>query len=195
MAAEVVARETDDSQFIELLNCLVRGLIARHAPQELWTIQIDNWFDHKWLGFGMGATAPALATDRYGTEKAEFYYEKPSFPPFTPNRVLSQCSYVWVGDEYREAPLPILPHTFKGQPNQSNWHRRIEDPNHSVCFVWYSAETLANGRGSVMVYNTTANGFDCWFSAFSRQQDWKLHATKGVSRGDVLQLLTEPSDR
>ena len=51
MAMQVAAGETDDPQFITLLNALVRGLVKRHTPRELWIIQIDNWFDHKWLRF------------------------------------------------------------------------------------------------------------------------------------------------
>jgi len=50
MMAEVTAGNTDDPGFIELLNALVRGLTSRHAPEQLWIVQIDNWFDHKWLG-------------------------------------------------------------------------------------------------------------------------------------------------
>jgi hypothetical protein len=55
MAIQMSAGETDDPGFIEMLNSILSGLIGDHAPQQLWVIQIDNWFDHKWLGFsGMG---------------------------------------------------------------------------------------------------------------------------------------------
>ena len=55
MQIQIAAGETDDLQFITLLNSLVRGLITEETPQERWIIQIDNWFDHKWLRFsGIG---------------------------------------------------------------------------------------------------------------------------------------------
>jgi hypothetical protein len=40
-----------------------------------------------------------------------------------------------------------------------------------------------------MVYKVVADQVQCWFAAFERQQDWKLHATKGISREDLEELL------
>ena len=63
MKTQVAVGETDDAGFIALLNSLVQGLILNRAPEELWIIQIDNWFDHMWLGFsGMGAVASNTPT-------------------------------------------------------------------------------------------------------------------------------------
>jgi hypothetical protein len=91
MPIQIAAGETDDPQFITLLNSLVLGLITEETPQELWIIQIDNWFDHKWLRFsGIGIVDykfPAYM-NRYDGALAEFYQDKVTFPPFTPNRVL-----------------------------------------------------------------------------------------------------------
>jgi hypothetical protein len=108
MKPPVAAGETDDPGFVEVLNSLVQGLISQHEPEALWIIQIDNWFDHKWLRFsGMGGVASpfligGLVTG-YDSVKIEFYQDKPTFPPFTPNRVLGQWSYIRIGDDYREA--------------------------------------------------------------------------------------------
>lgn len=55
ISLQIAAEDTDDPQFVILLNSLIRGLIVEDAPQELWIIKIDNWFDHKWLRFsGIG---------------------------------------------------------------------------------------------------------------------------------------------
>jgi hypothetical protein len=192
MPVQVAAGETDDPQFIMLLNSLLRGLIEDDTPQELWIIQIDNWFDHKWLRFsGIGTVDfqfPAFM-NRYDAALDEFYQDKMTFPPFTPNRVLGQWSYVRTDDHYAEAPLRVLPHPSEKQPSEANLHRRVEDFSRSACFVWYSAKTLANGRASVMVYKVVANRIEAWFAAFNRQQGWKLLATKGASRDDVQQFL------
>ena len=190
MKIQVTAGETDDPGFVEVLNSLVRGLVSQYKPEELWIIQIDNWFDHKWLGFsGMGAIASNIPIDRYDTVKAESYQEKVTFPPFTPNRVLGQFSYVRVGNDYAELPLPVVPHSAERKRSESNLRRRIEDFSHSACLVWYSANTLANGKASVMVYSVAADGLECWFAAFNRHEGWKLQTTKGVSRVDVEHLL------
>jgi hypothetical protein len=190
MTIQLAASETDDPGFIELLNSLVKGLLADQTPEELWIVRIDNWFDHKWLGFsGMGAIASDFPIAGYETVKAGSYQEKVTFPPFTPNRIVGQWSFMRQGDDYTEAPLPALPHDMERKPSEMNLRRRIQDFARSACFVWYSGNTLANGRGSVMVYNIAADQVGCWFAAFHRELAWKLHATKGASRGDVQKLI------
>jgi hypothetical protein len=167
-------------------------LIDQDEPQELWIIQIDNWFDHKWLRFsGIGIVDyrfPAFMNRDDGALD-EFYQDKVTFPPFTPNRVLSQWSFERVDDHYTEAPLRTLPHPSKKQTSEANLQRRVEGFSRSACFVWYSAKTLANGRASVMVYSVAGDRVQTWFAALNRQQGWKLHATKGASRDAVHQLL------
>ena len=183
MAIVMSAGETDDPGFIEVLNSILSELIAEHAPEQFWVIQIDNWFDHKWLGFsGTGAIASNIPLDRWDIVKAEFYQEKVTFPPFTPNRVVGQFSFVRAGKSYTESALPRLPHRTERKRSETNLRRRIQDYARSGCFVWYSANSVANGRASVMVYVVTADQVECWFAAFNRQQEWKLQSTKGVSR-------------
>ena len=61
MMDQIVAGETDDPNFIEMLNSLVGGLLADVGPERFWVIQIDNWFGHKWLNFsGNGAIASTI---------------------------------------------------------------------------------------------------------------------------------------
>jgi hypothetical protein len=186
----VIVGETDDPGFIEILNRLVAGLLAHNRPNQIWIIQIDNWFDHKWLRFsGYGLAASDIPLDRFDTVKAEFRQDKLTFPPFTPNRVLGQWSYVRTAEGYAESPLPVLPHSTERKSSAANLHRRVENFDTAACFIWYSANTVVNGRGSVMIYNTEADQSDCWFAAFNRESAWELQATKGASRKDVQNLL------
>ncbi|MBV9147002.1 MAG: hypothetical protein JO065_13875 [Acidobacteria bacterium] len=195
MAIEMSAGETDDPGFIEVLNSIVGGLIADHAPKQFWIVQIDNWFDQKWLRFsGMGLVASDIPLDRYDTVKAESYQEKLTFPAFTPNRVLGQFSFVRAGSGYTESALPALPHSHERKHSDENLRRRIQDFTRSGCFVWYSANTVANGRGSVMVYVATADHVECWFAGFNRQQEWKLDTAKGVNRDTLERWLKNPPD-
>ena len=101
MPIKVVSGETDDPQFITLLNSLVRGLIKEDSPHELWIIEIDNWFDHKWLRFsGIGTVDFQFSAfmKRFDAALDEFHQDKVTFPPFNPNRVLGQWSFVRVDD-------------------------------------------------------------------------------------------------
>jgi hypothetical protein len=192
MAAQVLVGDNDDPDFVALLNSLLRGILTRHAPKDLWIIQIDNWFDHRWLQFsGIGIVAfefPAFM-NRYDAALDEFCQDKVTFPPFTPNRVLGQCSYVRVGSEYKEIASPTLPHPTEKRQSGMNLQRRVQDFSCSACFIWYSSNTLVNGRGSVMVYSVESKRVDTWFAAFNRNDRWRLKATKGASRDHVQQLF------
>lgn len=187
--------ETDDPNFIVLLDSLLNGLVRRETPEGLWVIQIDNWFDHKWLRFsGIGTVDfrfPAFM-NRYDAALDEFYQDRVTFPPFTPNRIMAQWSFARVGDRYEEVPSRV-PHRSEKQPSAANLQRRVRDFSRSATFVWYSAKTVANGRGSVMVYNVATDVVKCWFAAFIRQETWRLHVTKGVSREELENLLNTTS--
>jgi hypothetical protein len=189
---------TDDSGFLDLLNSLTSALLARFKPHQVWVIHIDNWFDHKWLKFsGNGAIASnfpsmfglTLYLDSFTSVKTEFYQDKLTFPPFTPNRVLGQWSYTRTFDGYLEQPLPSSPHSHESMQSGSNIHRRIEDRGDSACFIWYGGNTLKNGRGSVMVYELEDDRTHCWFAAFHRHDKWELGATKGVSRSEIKKFI------
>ncbi|MDR3792268.1 MAG: hypothetical protein P4L03_02700 [Terracidiphilus sp.] len=191
MAAELISGITDDNDFIELLNSMVRGLLVQQTPDQLWIVQIDNWFDHKWLRFsGLGAAASDIPVTGYETVKREFYQDKLTFPPFAPDRVLGQWSYIRRDDDYREAPLPKLPHATEKRPTNLNLQRRIKNLDGSACFLWYSSNTLVNGRGSAMVYTVSGETSDCWFASFNRKGGWALGETKGINRTVVLEFLT-----
>ena len=189
---QIPAGKTDDGGFIRLVNSLLFGVISSYRPDELWVIQIKNWFDHKWLRFsGIGKVEfrfPAFMNRDDGALD-EFSQEKVTFPPFNPNRILAQYSYVRSGDQYSAVPLPRLPHPWLRRPSEANLHRRIENFSRSVVFVWYSSNTVANDRGSVIVYTVSNEQIDTWFVAFKRNGTWKLQSTKGVRREEILRLL------
>ncbi len=198
MDARIVAGETDDPAFIELLNSLVRGAVLRSLPEELYVVQIDNWFDHKWLRFsGIGVVPfrfPSFMKRDDGA-LAEFYQDKVTFPPFTPNRVVSQHRFERRGERYAEAALRRPPHGADRQPSELNLRRRVGDAVTSACFVWYSSNTLKNDRASVMVYTAKNGEVQSWFAAFHHKDGWALQSTKGTSREDVQSLLTKTGDR
>ena len=83
----------------------------------------------------------------------------------------------------------MLPHSTARLHTFQNLHQRIQDIVSSGCLVWFSANTLSNGRGSVMVYTVKAEMSECWFAAFRRDESWKLGATKGIDRAVALKLF------
>lgn len=203
MAISIPSGLTDDNDFVDLLNTLLNGLLVQQTPGQLWVIQIDNWFDHKWLRYSgsgsVGSNYPAAwnssfaawtsSMDRLASVKEQFWRDKLTFPPFAPDRVVSQWSFLPSESGYVEAPLPKLPQKQSRRRSHSNLNRRIEDFVRSALFVWYSSNTLKNGRGSLMVYNVGPDKNICWFAAFARKSGWILEKTKGIEKEQVSRLL------
>jgi len=91
MAVEFQSSEKHDSDFIRLVSSIVEHTINQIRPVEVFIIQIDNWFDHKWLEFsGKGIVYFDSSGLRGSVDAAldEFRQDKITFPPFTPNRVV-----------------------------------------------------------------------------------------------------------
>jgi hypothetical protein len=183
---------SDDNDFIEKLNSMLGKLIAVNSTERLWVIQIDNWFDHKWLGFsGKGIVDFKFPEymHRFDAALDEFYQDHVTFPPFTPNRVLNQWSFQRSGQHLIEVPLVKLPHATERRPSNSNLQRRIAKSDPASLCVWFSGNTLKNGRGSVMVYDLRSSEPTRWFVAFVRKAAWVPALTKGVSQQHVTALL------
>lgn len=197
MAISIPAGLTDDNDFVSLVNALLNALLVERTPGQLWVIQIDNWFDHKWLRYsGSGSVASGFPAnwnssfmDRFTSVKEQFWRDKLTFPPFAPDRVANQWSFQRSSEGYVEAPLPKLPHRQSRHRSHSNLNRRVEDFIQSASFVWYSGNTLKNGRGSLMAYNVGPDNPICWFAAFARKAGWTLERTKGIEQEQVSRLL------
>jgi len=192
MGTQIVAGEAEDPKFIELLNSVVRGVLLRSTPEELYVVQIDNWFDHKWLGFsGYGSVHfqfPAIMK-RQDAAKHAFHQKKVTFPPFTPMRIMSQRHFERANDRYSESSTRTWPHSMKRQRSKLNLQKRIADVYSSACFVWYSSNSLTNGKASIMVYTVISGEVETWFASFNRENDWKIKMAKGESKRHVQGLL------
>jgi hypothetical protein len=145
MAISIPSGLTDDNDFTQVLNALLNGLLAEQAPDQLWVIQIDNWFDHKWLRYSGSGTVSASKVfpadwtssflDRFTSVKEQFWRDKLTFPPFAPDRVVSQWSFLHSKGTYIEVPLPKLPHGASRRRSHSNLNRRVEDFVQSASLV------------------------------------------------------------
>lgn len=190
--------DSDDPYFVELVNAACNSIVESSLPDEVWLIQVDNWFDHKWLGFsGIGVVhfpLPAHGIGEHGALDA-FHQEKLTLPPFAPNRVLAQWCYVRFDNSYAEAALKSLPHASSRRPSETNLQRRVQDFTSSGVLIWYSTNTVANGRGSLMVYTSLTGRVGAWFAAFARNGEWGVQATKGISRENLQQMLTHGGNR
>lgn len=73
---ELVSSEYDDVGFLQFAQRIVNGAITALRVHEVYLVHVDNWFDHKWLGWWSSWEYKEL--------------KELCVPPFNPNRVRSQ---------------------------------------------------------------------------------------------------------
>jgi hypothetical protein len=75
---ELFRDELDDAGFLSVVQRIINGAAAELRVHEVFIVHIDNWFDHKWLGW---------RTRRGDTELR--------IPMFSPGRVRSEGRFHW----------------------------------------------------------------------------------------------------
>jgi hypothetical protein len=201
MTMEFQLAQNDDPEFVDLVRGVISGYLTEGCPNEVFVIRIDNWFDHKWLGFsgkgrvGFGFFGNFLID--MDTALDEFRQDKVTLPPFSPKRVIEE--YRFLRDDsgaYSPGnPLPYV-HERKLASSSQNLHKRIVDRVDSAILVWFSSNTKANLRGSIMVYEVKGGEVHSWYSGLAKQEDeWRVMQTKGITREQVHSLLENDVER
>jgi hypothetical protein len=189
VAEFVSTQQGDSAEFMGKACGLALGVARDYEPARLYVIRIDNWFGPKWMHFAGKFTAGKGAA--IGVHKTRLHV-----PPFVPSRVMGQR--VFVGPDYEEtaaaAPLHIV------CSSKQALSRRIADVDNDAAFLWFSGESEAQKRGSVMVYLPDAfdltaprrgklgrNG--AFYVGFSqRDEAWDPAMLRGVSRSELAHL-------
>jgi hypothetical protein len=189
VAEFVSTQQGDQAEFIEKARALAIGVVSECEPARLYVVRIDNWFGPKWMHFAGKFTAGKGAA--IGVHKTRLHV-----PPFVPNRVVAER--VFGGPDYEEtvvaAPLHIE------CPSKQALVRRIEDIDKDAALIWFSSESEAQKRGSVMVYLPVATDpparrrqglrrTGAFYVGFSqRALSWEPAMLRGLSRGEVAHL-------
>jgi hypothetical protein len=156
---ELIPTETDDPAFLSLAQRIVNGAIAALQVREVYLVYIDNWFDHKWLGWWSNWQHKDL--------------KKLFVPPFNPNRVRSQKHFIW------DANSSAWTFTGQGKPlhlrrsGHLSSRQLLEHFSKSAAFIWYSGNTVSNGAGSLMFYLSGAEDY-AWYASLTRKERWKI---------------------
>ena len=186
MSITINPSPTDDPSFVALVERIVGRLDEYNEPAEVFIIEIKNWFDHKWLKFSGIGRVPFdhFASSHSQTALDEFFQDKITFPPFTPNRILNQC--LWT---HRVSGRRHPVHRKKlWQHSSWNLHKRVSQFASSALFVWFSSGTLSNDRASLMVYKVDGKAVDAWYASLRKATNWKLDRTKCIER-EAVELL------
>jgi hypothetical protein len=106
---------------------------------EMYLVHVDNWFDHKWLGW--------WSSWEHNAPKNLYV------PPFNPNRVLSQQRFVWDADSVDWVSAGQGRPLHRRQPGRrASFGQPLERYADSAAFIWYSGNTAKNRAGSLMFY-------------------------------------------
>jgi len=156
-----------------MVSQLLSSLIRLNQPAEVYVVNIDHWFDHKWQYFS-GKTLGAL-----GVWKSRL-----TIPPFDPGRVIREIHFRLhsATNSYREEtrkPLHI------DQWSVRNLNRYINDVSNSAVFIWYSSNTEKGDRASLMVYVVNSEGVFPWYASLVKRDGWQLNKVRGISRAQL----------
>lgn len=176
----------DSTEFMKKVQALVVGVARDYVPARLYVIRVDNWFGPKWMHF---AGKVSVGKHFYaGIHKVTLHV-----PPFVPQRVVAER--VFAGPDYDETiarpPLHIA------CPSMLALTRRIADVDKEAGFVWFSVQSEAQKRGSIMVYLPIASTpttnhrrehrrTGAFYVGFSQgEMDWEPAMLRGISLGEV----------
>lgn len=175
VATITLLRTTFDAPpFIDHVERLLNGCLVLAEPETVIVVQVDNWFDSKWLGFS-GKLLGAV-----GVSKREL-----TVPPFHPNRVLREVGYSRVGGAYEpHAALPALHLAVQSAENTRRYLRAVAP---GVACFWYTSESVTSNRGALMAYVPVPEGYAAWYVAFAAKP-WRLTRRKGLSPAEVESL-------
>jgi hypothetical protein len=152
---ELVPSEHDDLAFLSLAQRIMNGAILELQSREVFLVQIDNWFDHKWLGW---------------LSRKE---EELRIPTFTPNRVRSEKHFVWNADTSAWENVGLQSPLHVRQSGRPWLAQPVDRFSKSAAFIWYSGNTVTNKVGSLMFYLSGAEGYS-WYASFRKGKEWTL---------------------
>ena len=184
MIVSISRVEGDDEAFLVALDGLIAGLVGECSPELVHIVRIDNWFDHKWLGFsGRGRVAFPYGEPYVDTALDEFRQQKLTFPPFSPSRVVAEHSFDRIShSRYALPAAPRVIHGKKRAHSARNLQRRVADFADSALFLWFSSNSARSRHASLMVYTVQEGSTSSWFASFAGTERWGLHRVKGISR-------------
>ncbi|MGE3805222.1 MAG: hypothetical protein AB7K24_11170 [Gemmataceae bacterium] len=152
---KLVPATHDDMAFLSLAQRIMNGALAELGVCHVFLVHVDNWFDHKWLGW----------PGRHGEELR--------VPSFTPNRVCSEKQLVWKSETsaWEDIGLPKPLHVR--QPGSAWLAPPISRYSSAAAFIWYSGNTATNNMGSLMLYLSGAEGYS-WYASLGKSTEWAV---------------------
>jgi len=169
---------------------IMSGFIHHFKPEEVFRVDVDNWFDHKWLNFS-GKTMGALGVWR----------RDPAVPPFIPDRITHETHYKLAnkGSEHPEyemvKPKKRFLHVY--QNSGQNHQRKIKYFTNDGAFFWTSRNAGKNNHGSLMCYLHRDEQTWAWYLGLKNfpkdgKDNWEFNKTLCITKDEVMSFYNIP---
>jgi hypothetical protein len=163
---ELVPAQHDDVGFLSLAQQIINGAIAELAVREVFLVHIDNWFDHKWLGWWSRRD------------------EELRVPTFSPNRIVSEKHFHWKPETSVWESIKLQKPLHIRQPGRPWLAQPIDHFSESAAFIWYCGNTATNKVGSLMFYRSGAEGYS-WYASFRKGEKWTVADEFRITRREL----------
>jgi len=189
----IAKRDGDDAEYVGFLNHFLSLVVERFEPPEVRLIRIDNWFDHKWLGFAGNkriSVDTTLPGDFFDIRSFWGRGANVPIPPFSPNRVLEEDCFVLDQGRANRVDGPEDPvHSADKRRSEDNIGNKVLDRWSDILLVWFASMTEKNQRGSMLWYRAKEGRLRGWYVEFLRKDRWQVGSTKNIDRGVVSSIF------
>jgi hypothetical protein len=160
----LLVNDNDDTQFLTLVQNIIINVVRKHSIPFIRIEKIDNWFDHKWLGF-KGGDSPATWKQSRGS------VAKRNGPSFSKSRTTSMEYYSHINGN-----LELI----NSYENFRWWECKTS--------FYFSGNTISNMRGSLMSYIPAEEDLSWfWYVSFIADPNWRILKLKGISLSEIEQ--------
>jgi hypothetical protein len=163
----LIPAELDDIAFLSLAQRIMNGALAELKVHEVFLVHVDNWFDHKWLGWWSRKD------------------EELRVPTFTPNRIRSEKHFVWNAARSAWESIALEKPLHVRQPGRRWLAQPLDRFSESAGFIWYSGNSVPNKIGSLMLYLSGADGYS-WYASFRNGERWTVADECRITRRELL---------
>jgi hypothetical protein len=167
----------DDPAFLEIVSRITNSALQQTKANRLYLVRLDNWFDHKWLGYSGGNEH----------RKGALGGPDLRIPAFVPNRVVAETLWVRKDESYEPTLIPTPLHRKRFGDYADSL--RVSQVSQGAVFVWYSANSGPNGRGSVMAYFPVEHHYWAWYAAFI-SKPWRPSKLVQIDASAIDELLS-----
>jgi hypothetical protein len=170
--------KNDNGDFVKQVCCVLSNYRDEKSFNSIRLIRIDNWFGSNWYKFtGKIFGAAGVSNSRL------------TIPPFIPDRVTLEAEFKLNSDgNYKlQKPAKSL-HLY--QSSEDNLRRYYDRVYPDSATIWFSGNSRANGRGSIMVYmHSPTLGPSDWYVELSEKKNWKPVKLINISLSELINIL------